>query len=75
MTRVANKYGAINLSQGFPDFDPPKEITERLAEVSSKKIYKITSDYILQKMMILLMRQSRDCHILKIKLQMPNDDS
>ena len=36
MTRVANKYGAINLSQGFPDFDPPKEITERLAEVSSK---------------------------------------
>ena len=30
MTRIANKYGAINLSQGFPDFDPPKEITEEL---------------------------------------------
>jgi len=26
MTRVANKYGAINLSQGFPDFDPPDEL-------------------------------------------------
>ena len=23
MTRVANRYGAINLSQGFPDADPP----------------------------------------------------
>jgi aminotransferase len=28
MTRLANQYGAINLSQGFPDFDPPQEILE-----------------------------------------------
>jgi aspartate/methionine/tyrosine aminotransferase len=28
MTRVANRYGAINLSQGFPDFDPPQELVE-----------------------------------------------
>ncbi len=35
MTRIANKYGAVNLSQGFPDFDPPKEITDRLAEIAS----------------------------------------
>lgn len=34
MTRIADKYGAINLSQGFPDFEPPKEITDRLAEVA-----------------------------------------
>ena len=34
MTRVCNKYGAVNLSQGFPDFDPPKEITDRLAEIA-----------------------------------------
>lgn len=34
MTRISLKYGAINLSQGFPDFDPPKEITDRLAEVA-----------------------------------------
>lgn len=26
MTRVANSVGAINLSQGFPDFDPPVEL-------------------------------------------------
>lgn len=34
MTRVSNQYGAVNLSQGFPDFDPPKEITDRLAEIA-----------------------------------------
>ena len=34
MTRISNKYGAINLSQGFPDFDSPKEITSRLAEIA-----------------------------------------
>ena len=34
MTRISNQYGAVNLSQGFPDFEPPKEILDRLAEVS-----------------------------------------
>ena len=34
MTRISNKYGAVNLSQGFPDFDPPKEILDRLAKVT-----------------------------------------
>lgn len=28
MTRVAEKDGALNLAQGFPDFDPPKEVLE-----------------------------------------------
>ena len=36
MTRTANKYGSINLSQGFPDFDPPKEITEKLSQIATK---------------------------------------
>mgnify|MGYP002854855634 CR=1 FL=1 len=36
MTRIANRYGAVNLSQGFPDFDPPVEITKRLSEVASE---------------------------------------
>ena len=31
MTRLANAHGAINLSQGFPDFDPPEEL-KRAAE-------------------------------------------
>ena len=26
MTRISNRYGAVNLSQGFPDFDPPKQL-------------------------------------------------
>jgi aminotransferase len=30
MTRLANHYGAINLAQGFPDFDPPGELLDAL---------------------------------------------
>lgn len=39
MTRVSNKYGAVNLSQGFPDFEPPKEILDRLAEVTREDFH------------------------------------
>lgn len=34
MTLVANKYNSINLAQGFPEFDPPIEILNRLQEIS-----------------------------------------
>ena len=34
MTRISNQYGAVNLSQGFPDFDPPKPILDRLSQVA-----------------------------------------
>ena len=34
MTRISMKYDAINLPQGFPDFNPPEAITKRLAEVA-----------------------------------------
>lgn len=34
MTRISDEYDAINLSQGFPDFDPPKEMMEALAKVA-----------------------------------------
>ena len=37
MTRIANEYDAINLSQGFPDFDPPKEILNRLEQVAHEE--------------------------------------
>lgn len=30
MTRISNQYNAINLSQGFPDFDPPVELLDAL---------------------------------------------
>lgn len=34
MTRISLQYDAVNLSQGFPDFAPPKEILDRLAQVA-----------------------------------------
>ena len=34
MTRISDECGAINLSQGFPDFDPPKPLLDRLAQVA-----------------------------------------
>jgi aminotransferase len=36
MTRICAQHDAINLSQGFPDFDPPRAILDRLAEVAYK---------------------------------------
>jgi len=33
MTRISIDCGAINLAQGFPDFDPPKAMLDRLSEV------------------------------------------
>lgn len=44
MTRVANQTGAVNLSQGFPDFDPPAELTRALKNcaVSGPHQYAVT---------------------------------
>ncbi|WP_178843514.1 pyridoxal phosphate-dependent aminotransferase [uncultured Treponema sp.] len=39
MTRISLKYGAVNLSQGFPDFEPPKPILDRLAEVAHEDFH------------------------------------
>ncbi len=39
MTRISLQYGAVNLSQGFPDFEPPREILDRLAEVSREDFH------------------------------------
>jgi len=36
MTRVANLTGAVNLSQGFPDFDPPPALLEALKAAALK---------------------------------------
>lgn len=35
MTRISNEYNAVNLSQGFPDFDPPKDLLNALGEVAN----------------------------------------
>ncbi len=39
MTRVSLKYGAVNLSQGFPDFEPPRMLLDRLAEVPNENVH------------------------------------
>ena len=36
MTRISLDCGAINLAQGFPDFDPPKAMLDRLAEAFAR---------------------------------------
>lgn len=44
MTRIANEHGAVNLSQGFPDFDPPVELRNALKDAANgdKHQYSIT---------------------------------
>ena len=39
MTRISLQYGSVNLSQGFPDFDPPRAILDRLAEVANEDFH------------------------------------
>lgn len=39
MTRISNQYGAVNLSQGFPDFPPPAKLLERLSQVSKEDFH------------------------------------
>lgn len=39
MTRIANAYGAVNLSQGFPDFDPPEELKKALGNTAAGNIH------------------------------------
>ena len=39
MTRIANQHGAVNLSQGFPDFDPPEALKEALKKVADGSIH------------------------------------
>ena len=36
MTEMANKHNALNLSQGFPDFNPPKKLIELVGKYMSK---------------------------------------
>ena len=39
MTRISLKYGAVNLSQGFPDFNPPAEVLDALRKVSDEQVH------------------------------------
>lgn len=45
MTRISNQYKAVNLSQGFPDFEPPKEILNRLSEVTKEDFHQYSTTW------------------------------
>ena len=45
MTRISNQYGAVNLSQGFPDFEPPRPILDRLAEVTKEDFHQYSTTW------------------------------
>lgn len=44
MSKVAEGCGAINLSEGFPDFPPPKAMLDRLAEVAKEGPHQYSLD-------------------------------
>lgn len=39
MTRIANLHSAVNLSQGFPDFDPPAALKKALEKAASGTLH------------------------------------
>lgn len=45
MTRISEAHGAVNLSQGFPDFDPPKEMLDALAYAAYNGPHQYTFTY------------------------------
>ena len=45
MTRIANKHDAINLSQGFPDINPPPEVLDAAHQAISGSILLKTTKY------------------------------
>ena len=51
MTRLALKNGAVNLSQGFPDFAAPEEIKE--AALGSSKIRELIGGKTIRKVVVI----------------------
>ncbi len=45
MTRISNQHNAVNLSQGFPDFDPPKPILEALEKAAHQGPHQYSITY------------------------------
>lgn len=61
MTRIAAEYDAINLSQGYPDFPPPRALTDRLKQVADEGPHQYSITYGAQNLREALARKaSRD---------------
>ncbi len=71
MTRISNQYGAVNLSQGFPDFDPPKEILDRFAEITGEDFHQYSITWGAQNFREALAKKQE--HFTGMKLD-PNGD-
>lgn len=71
MTRISNQYGAVNLSQGFPDFDPPKEILDRFAEIAGEDFHQYSITWGAQNFREALAKKQE--HFTGMKLD-PNDE-
>ena len=61
MTRISNQYGAINLSQGFPDFQPPQPILDRLAQVAGEDFHQYSITWGAQNFREALARKQSRC--------------
>jgi len=57
MTRISNQYGAINLSQGFPDWDPPRALLDRLAATAEEPVHQYSITWGAQNMRQALARK------------------
>ena len=57
MTRICIENNAVNLAQGFPDFDPPKELLDRLAQVAYEDYHQYAVTWGTQRMREALARK------------------
>ena len=71
MTRISLENNAINLSQGFPDFDPPKVLMDRLAEIAYEDYHQYAITWGSQRMREALAKKHE--HFTGIKLN-PNEN-
>ena len=71
MTRISNKYGAVNLSQGFPDFEPPRELLDRLAEVTREDFHQYSITWGAQNFREALAR--KQSHLMGVDID-PNEN-
>ena len=62
MTRISEQYDAINLSQGYPDFDPPRPLLDRLAQVAYEGPHQYSVTYGAQNLREALAGQAQPGH-------------
>ena len=71
MTRISAKYGAVNLSQGFPDFPPPKPLLDAMVEAASEDVHQYSITWGAQDLREALARKQR--HFMGIDIDPDTD--